>query len=260
VSSPRRVLVLENEGPRGRFRKKIDAKLAAWDGSPIARDRIHVVSEPWAMVRFDNAKLRAGLVAVIDELDADVVVAGPIKRLGLRGGGTPEEVQEFLLLLESVKQEIGRPLAYDLTHHTNKAGAVSGDWEGTGDTLVRMDKRGHGVTALTWEKVRWGSSLQGVAWKLVWRDGERFEIDEAPERTEGDIAAAIVAFVRANPGTTWSPCDKALGGTAETNRQVRDRLIAEGELVNANAGKQSMRLYLPDQTPGGVQTTIEEES
>jgi len=86
VPSPCNVLVCENEGPRGRFRKKLAAKLEAWDGSPIEKGRVHVISEPWGMFRFDNTRLRAELTALIDDLAVDIVVAGPIKRLGVQGG------------------------------------------------------------------------------------------------------------------------------------------------------------------------------
>lgn len=258
IPSSRRVLIIENEGPRGRFRKKLEAKLASWTGSQIEEGRIHVFSEPWGMLRFDDPRARVELTAQIDALGIEVIVAGPIKRLGLQGGGTPEEVQAFLLLLEEVKQRLGRPLAYDLTHHPNKAGSVSGDWEGTGDTLVRLDKRGPRASTLTWEKVRWGGMLQGTAWKLAWADGERFEIEETPDRTEEDIAAEMLGFVAANPGTTWSPVQKKLKGTAATNVEIRDRLVADGALVNKGAAKQgaAMKLYLPRQEPPDDQITL----
>lgn len=255
VPRPVVALWIENEGPRGMFRKKLREKLAAWDGSPI-EDRLHVLTEPWSMFRLPDERHRMGLVELVDRLGVEIVFAGPVQRLGVEGGGTPEQVQAFVDLLEQVKVELGRPLAYDLIHHENKQGDVSGAWEGTTDTLIHMQKRGPGASALVWQKTRWASELQGKTWKLLWRPGLRYEIDETPELTDEFIGETLLAIVREAPGESWNHYEGLLQGQAKRKRAIRDALLAGGDLLNLGTEK-TMRLWLPEQSP--EQTTIDEE-
>jgi hypothetical protein len=247
VPRPLRVLWIENEGPRGKFRRKVRAKLAAWDGPPLD-GRLHVLSTPWARFTFAKGQMRAELVEILRRLEIDVVVAGPVARLGAEGGGTPKEIQAFVDLLELVRAELGRPLAYELIHHENKAGGVSGAWEGATDTLVHVQARGHGHTALAWKKARWASEIHGKTWKLDWADGERFKVDETPETTDEEIAEKLLALVGDAPGQSWNKYDALLSGTAARKRAVRDELLEDAKLVNAGTEK-AMKLYVADQAP-----------
>jgi putative DNA primase/helicase len=250
-----RVLWIEDEGPRGKFRKKVRAKFASWDGEPL-EGRLHVLSEPWARFTFANGQMRAELVALVRDLEIDVVIAGPVARLGAEGGGTPKEIQAFVDLLELVRADLDRPLAYELIHHENKAGGISGAWEGATDTLVHVQARGNGHTAIKWDKARWASEIHGRTWKLDWRDGERFEIDTTPETTDEDIAETLLGLVRETPGRSWNGYDDKLTGKASRRRAVRDELLESGQLVNLGTPK-AMKLYLPEQADG--QTSLEAE-
>jgi len=245
VPRPLQVLWIENEGPRGKFRQKVRAKLEAWDGPPLD-GRLHVLSAPWARFTFADERMRAQLVALVRDLEIDVMIAGPVARLGAEGGGTPKQIQEFIDVLELVRSELDRPLAYELIHHENKAGGVSGAWEGATDTLVHVQARGHGHTALVWKKARWASDLHGRTWKLDWADGERFELDETPETTNEEIAETLLRLVREAPGRSWNGYDKGLGGNASRKRAIRDELLEDGRLVNGGTAK-AMQLYLPEQ-------------
>jgi hypothetical protein len=236
VPRPCRVLLLENEGPRGKFRRKLRAKLAAWTG-PDVQDRLFVVDEPWATFTFADERMRAELAAVVREHAIDVLAAGPVQRLGVTGGGTPEEVAAFVGLIEQVRAQLDRPLAGTFVHHENKAGTLSGAWEGIPDTTMHISAQGNGATRVEWEKVRWGSDLHGRTWKLLWRDGEGFELDEKPEVTDEDRREAILAAVLAAPGCTAKAVEKACGGNAERIRAIRDALLDEGALVNLGGGK-----------------------
>jgi hypothetical protein len=207
---PRRCVVLwiENEGPRGKFREKLRAKLDAWDGPPLD-GRLHVLERPWSLFSFAKDQHCEELAAIVRELEIDVVVAGPVQRLGLQGGGTPAEVQAFVDLLEMVRAQLERPLAYELILHENKAGDVSGAWEGATDTLVHVQARGNGHTALVWRKARWHSTLHGKTWKLDWRPGERFELDDTPRpptRRSPISCSPLCARHRATRGTTTTRC------------------------------------------------------
>ena len=180
VPRPVRVLVIENEGPRGKFRRKLRAKLDAWQGPPVD-ERVVVLEEPWSMFSFAEETHREALRALVVEHEIDVVAAGPVQALGMQGGGTPDEVGAFMFAIEQTRAQLERPLAVILVHHENKQGDVSGAWQGRTDTLAHVQAQGNGATRLYWRKVRWSSTLHGKLWKLLWRDGESFELDETPE-------------------------------------------------------------------------------
>jgi hypothetical protein len=154
IPHPVKVLVIENEGPRGKFRVKLREKLDGWDEPPIG-ERIHVLEEPWALFTFAADAHREALRELIEEHGFDVVAAGPVQRLGIEGGGTPEEVGAFIRNIELTRAALERPVAVVLAHHENKSGDVSGAWEGVPDTLAHVQARGNGATRLFWQKVRW---------------------------------------------------------------------------------------------------------
>jgi hypothetical protein len=244
VPRPVRVLVIENEGPRGKFRRKLRAKLAAWEG-PSVDEWVVVLEEPWSMFSFAEEAHREALRGYLVEHDIDVVAAGPVQALGMQGGGTPDEVGAFMLAIEQTRARLERPLAFVLIHHENKQGDVSGAWQGRTDTLAHVQAQGNGATRVYWRKVRWGSTLHEQTWKLLWRDGEGFELDETPERTPEDVADEIVTHVRDNPGTSWNSVEHAISGKAKTKREQRDRLLEDGVVVNVGSPK-SFRLYVAD--------------
>jgi hypothetical protein len=238
IPRPCRVLVIENEGPRGKFRVKLREKRAAWAGPPID-DRILVLEEPWALFTFAQETHRDALRDLIEKHEIDVVAAGPVQRLGMQGGGTPDEVGAFMLNIELARGRLERPVALLLNHHENKAGAVVGAWEGVPDTLAHAQPQGNGATRLFWQKVRWGSTIHGKAWKLLWRDGEGFEVDDTPELTDDDIGEAMLTAARENPGASWNKVETHVKDNAERKRQVRDLLLESGALVNRGHGQTS---------------------
>jgi hypothetical protein len=123
---------------------------------------------------------------------------------------------------------------------------VSGAWEGATDTLAHVQARGNGHTAVVWRKARWASELHGRTWKLDWRDGEGFELDDTPETSDDAIADQLLALVHDAPGKSWNSYDELLQGKGKRKRIVRDQLLEDGRLVNAGTRK-SMALYLPEQ-------------
>jgi hypothetical protein len=261
VARPLRVLVIENDGPRGRFRRKVRAKLAAWEGDPPG-DRLIVLKTPWGETSLARADHREALAEFIREHEVDVLLAGPIVSLGMIGGGTPDEVSAFEAHLRALRALLDRPLSVWLIHHENVRGKISGAWERVPDSLVRVVGAGNGHTRLMWEKMRDSSTLHETSWKLDWAPGQSFEIDDTPDLTEEEIVEGIVAAVLANPGASWNTVDKATKGNAETKRQLRDRLIVSGELVNRGKGRR-FALWAAEDAPEGAgaeQTTLEEGS
>jgi hypothetical protein len=178
VARPVRVLVIENEGPRPLFRAKLRRKLAAWAGPPL-EGRIGIFEEPWGAFTFMDDAWRTALATAIRDGEIDVLIAGPVTRLGMDEAGTLQEVRDFLQLVNAVRVESGRRLAVILVHHESKAGAVSGAWEGSGDTLIHVEARGPGHTHLKIQKARWSSVHHGTTLELGWSEGEGFTVEGA---------------------------------------------------------------------------------
>ena len=187
-----------------------------------------------------------------------MLAAGPVNRLGIRGGGTPDEVAEFMAYVEALRQLVHHPLAVCFAHHTNKAGSVSGAWEGVPDTLVHVKAVGNGLTKVHWQKVRWGSDLHGKTWELGWREGQTYELLEQVERTREDVKADMVEWLSDNPLCAWRHLRDSVEGNSRMLEEVRDEMLASGELMNDGTPRR-MRLRLPEQAAApdaGEQTDL----
>ncbi len=178
IARPVRLLIIENEGPRALFRSKLRRKFAAWTGSPL-EGRVSIFEEPWGEFTFTDDDWRHALAARVREDAIDALLVGPVTRTGMNEAGTLQEVRDFLRLVAAVRVESGRRLVVILVHHENKGGAVSGAWEGSGDTLLRVEARGNGHTHLHVQKARWSSVHHGTSLELGWTDGEGFKVEDA---------------------------------------------------------------------------------
>ena len=204
---PLRILVVENEGPRPEFRRKLRRRIGAWSelegrvGTSLD-GRLRVLSEPWGVLTFRNEGHREAFAELL--ADVDLVVAGPLSGLGTEGGGTLDEVREFTDLMRSVRELASKPIAFLIVHHENKAGSISGAWEGSTDTTVHVQALGHGKTRVYWQKVRWCSALHATTTQLVWAAGDSFSVEEREEITEDSMAAGLLEAARLLPGGSWS--------------------------------------------------------
>ena len=196
VPKPVNVLVIEAEGPRPLFRAKIRAKNEGWKGSDRG-GRVKVMETPWASFRFPDAEEIADLAG---DLEIDVLIVGPLTRVGMEELGTLQQVRDFMAEVTNFRERSGRRLLVILIHHENKGGAVSGAWEGAGDTLLHATVHSHGKTNLHFQKVRWSSKWHKETLELDWTEGEGFQVTEEPDR---DLQAEIVAWLLANPYSTY---------------------------------------------------------
>jgi hypothetical protein len=237
IPRPRVVLLIENEGPRPLFRKKLKRKLAAWQGSPVD-DRLRVYEDPWGAFSFADRDAAIRLAEEINEHQIDVVIVGPVASVGMDVGGTAPEVRDFHKLVGLVRALSGRPVSFLLVHHENKGGRVSGAWEGVGDTLLHVIGQGHGKLRLFVQKARWSSAMHQTTLQLAWAEGDGFELVEAedtsrPERTWADIGT----FVLEHGGTSWRPVKEAVSGQADYLARRRDSMLEDGILINAGTGQ-----------------------
>jgi hypothetical protein len=244
VRRPARVGLVENEGPRPLFRRKLRRKLRAWAGSPID-GRLLQLSEPWGSVTLDDPGVRAALAAAIKGLELDVVVIGPITRSGMNEAGTLQQVRDYVLLLQDVRERAERRVTFILVHHENRGGQVSGAWEGAVDTLFHVQAQGHGQTRLFIQKARWSAEHHKQKLQLAWADGDGFEVIDEEERDDNTVADEILEFVRENGGTGWNRVDEKIAGKGTRLRAIRDSLLEGGRLVNRGS-EARMKLWHAD--------------
>lgn len=228
VEDARRVLMVENEGPRAMFRVKVRRKLKSWTGSALG-DRLEILEAPWAEFSFASETAVAELAEIIEREKIDVLIAGPLARLGMDENGTLHEVATFMQRVAALRNAAGRPVAVILVHHSAKSGAVSGAWEGATDTLLHVEKGGLGKTILTVEKARWSPTQHGRKMTLRWTDGEGFE--GAPER---DLLAEIDRLQADRELRTFDEIREAVGGRRET---LRDTLRENFRTIEGDEAK-----------------------
>ena len=255
VAQPLRVLLIENEGPRPRFRHKLRRKQEAWTGSPLG-DRLLVFEEPWGGFSYADPVWRRRLAEAIRELEIDVVIVGPLTASGMDLPGTMQECRDFLALVDEVRDASGCGFVNVVVHHENRGGKVSGAWEGVGDTLLHVTQQGHGKLRLYVQKARWSSEHHATTIQLAWAEGESFTVEEKVELDEEAVAEQIVAVIGGDPGTGWSAVERETRGIGDKERRaVRDRLLREGTIVNFvrdESGERVLLDYCPPRRPASL--------
>jgi AAA domain len=168
VLRPLRILIIENEGPREPFRRKLERKSQAWTDQVAGA--IFVKTLNWGDCMLDDSEERKRLRAFIEQEHIDLVVGDPLDSMGLEGVGSPKDTREFMKLL--VKLGLTRDVAFWMLHHTNKQSwddeleEASGAWGGRPDTMLRLNILPGNRSRLSFPKIRWGSEAQRAAWIL----------------------------------------------------------------------------------------------
>jgi hypothetical protein len=173
---------------------------------------------------------------VINRDGTDVLIIGPIRRLGLKGGGTPEQVVAYGQLVANLRRRLAKPLAVVSVHHTNKGGGVSGAYGPEPDTLLHVRHADAGRTTLEWEKTRWSSATHGKRMTLAWAlECEGFMVidgDVPAERvTNATHEQRVLDFLAAHPWATTDEVNENVQGRASEVRAARKRLLAEGRIT-----------------------------
>ena len=239
VPRPMRVAVIENEGPRGQFRLKLRRKLAAWNGNRAELDEdMFVMEEPWGGFTFADERHRQYLADALNERACELLLCGPVSTVGMIGGGTPDEINAFVGLIAELRYLLNDPLAVWLIHHENRSGQVSGAWERVPDALCHVTSRGNGHTRVFWQKARWSAEHHGTTMHLAWTDAYGFEIEEAPvAATPERQHEQIEEHVLGHGGCGWTDVKDAVPGQAKQLVAIRDRMLADGTLVNLGSGR-----------------------
>lgn len=225
VPQPLRVMLIENEGPRGPFRNRLAQKIHDWQGQPFAAN-VAVLEEPWTRFTLTEPAYRQQLGEQINAHQSDLVIVGPLASIGAKGTGTPDEITEFDHLVKDLRAHASRPFGLWMVHHENKAGDVSGAWERYPDSLVHVQAQGNGRTRVFWRKVRWSSSLHGTSSNLLWADGNSFTLEEQRDR---DYRAELIqAFNTNNAWRTLSEAKTLIKANQEKTKEALASLVDEG--------------------------------
>jgi len=227
IPHPARVLIIEAEGPRAMFREKIRRKLGAWSGSMYG-DRLWVRQEHWGEFRFDDDD---AVARWIEEHEIDVLVVGPLTAVGFDDRGTIPEVREFMRRVDAWRLRTGRRLTVVIVHHENKAGTISGAFEGVCDTLLHAEVHTRGTTLLTIEKAKWASRWHKEKLKLAWTPGEGFELVEQEER---DYVTEASGYLAENGWRTSREIAPAIGANRE--KLEKEALEARRDLFESRTG------------------------
>lgn len=223
---PLKIILIENEGVRAMLRRRLRAKRDTWQGSPWV-ERLEVMVDPWMGFTFGKPDYRQQLADWITDFEADLVIVGPLVTIGSVGGGTPEEVHQFELLLVDTWNRTPRRPAFWILHHESKAGLVSGAWDRVPDAMLHVKGQGHGHTYLHFEKVR-NSSLHGTDMNLSWNGTYSFTVDEPTDDTDEDVVTRVrelyeqddqlrtTTQVREAVGAGKNPTDRAIKTLVES--------------------------------------------
>lgn len=236
VPRPVRVCMIENEGPKAPFIEKIARFAGQWEG-PDFLHNLALYEEPWGRYSVADRGMRDDLLAFTREQNIDVVVAGPLRGLGIEGPGAPTETDAFLGLLKDAG--LGTELAWWIVHHTNKQNQISGDWDRQPDLLLRLTYEGKRRNKLTFEKVRWGDQGreplvlewldEGVGYRVIETSGE-------PDIDWLDLEQRCLDTITDNPGCSQRKVEELSPGKSTHIRQALARLEQSGRIRNDGKG------------------------
>lgn len=265
VPAARRVLMIENEGPRDPFIEKIKRFADQWDGADFLHNLL-VYEKPWGLFNLADRGMRDDLLAFTRDHNIDIVMAGPLRDLALGVSskpGTPEETSAFVALLKEAG--LGTELAWWIVHHQNKQGQISGDWDRHPDTLIRYSYTGKRRNELIWEKVRHGD--QGRApMVLEWLDqgvGYRIIDTSVPDVDWNELEEKVRGTIKLLPGCSGNDVYKALQAAGDGAKKTHvmetiQRLLEQRQLEDRGTGKKgaARRLHIAD---GQRQQTLVDE-
>jgi len=219
VERPLNVLLIENEGPREPFRRKLVRKLAAF--SHRMKGHVAIYTENWGMARLDLPGFVERLNAYCTEHEIDLVVGDPLDSLGMDGEGSPSETRAMVDRFKAAGLFTER--AWLLPHHSRKESVTdavdeaAGAWGGRPDCMLALEKKSGNQARLSFPKVRWQA-----------RERRPYLLDFDPE-TEG---FSFVKEEKSEERDYAMECEEYLACRApETSREIATAIKARRDLV-----------------------------
>lgn len=249
VQRPLKAVLIENEGPHDLFVEKLKRMCDRFhdcpcggephgDGGEGFMQNATVLDTPWGHFSFDDPGYANELADHATAFEADLVMANPVGRLGIKGAGTPEETRDFLSLL--VRAGLGDLFAAWLIHHMAKgkqmslSQQISGDWSGHPDTILILESAGAQRSKLIFDKNRWGKQGDREPALLNWLvddDGPvGYSLADAPKGvTDDEVYERIDAFLREAPEPpTMTAVQQGITGQHKRLKQLVDAGVAVG--------------------------------
>ncbi len=224
-----RVLVIENEGPREMFRRKLERKRKNWPHEITGAISVHTLDWGGFDLR-DEVKRRRLREFIVGE-QIDLVVGDPLDSCGLDGVGSPENTLAFVALARDAG--LHRDVAFWFLHHPRKEkaedelDALSGAWGGRPDTAMMLSVLAGDRSRLAMPKARWMSHGKGPTLILGFdSETEAFE-RLAEEGIERDYIEEISELLADGKWRTVDELTKKDGGIGARRENVKDSLLDE---------------------------------
>lgn len=262
---PLRIVVIENEGPHDPFVKKVRDFARRWKNCPCCDDahgdggdyidNCLFLDAPWGHFTFEEPALALELKEAVKGFQADLVLANPLSRLGMKGAGTPEDTRTFLQLLFAAG--LNDVFAALLLHHFTKAvhkndvDKLSGDWGPHPDTIMLLEPEAERRNKLTFGKIRWGD--QGRApFILNWLDDPEGPIgyrgESAPQGvTDDDMFDRIDAYLVKNQGANMTAIRSGVQGNGRRIGDLVKAGVSDGRFSARGEGRK--RVYFAGDLP-----------
>lgn len=244
------LLLIENEGPRWAFRRKLERRLEHWPHE--LKGHFAIYTESWGLARLDLAGFVERLNEYCDEHAIDLVVGDPLDSLGMEGEGSPSETREMVDRLKAAG--LFRDRAWWLPHHARKDSVTdavdeaSGAWGGRPDAMLALEKRTENQARLSFPKVRWQARERRPYLLEFDPESEAFSFLREEEGEERDYAVEIEEFLDGKPPKT---AGEIVAGINAGKSKVEDALRAHpdrfdvltGEAAKAAGRSPNARLY-----------------
>jgi hypothetical protein len=233
---PLNVLIVENEGPREQFRRKLAAKRERWPHE--LKGQLWVQTWRWGSfsIRDDEAVARLGMFC--EDAEVDLIVGDPLGTLGIEGVGSPEDTRNFVARLMPLG--LGERRAFLFLSHfrkdkaTDEIDQLSGAWGPHLDTLLVVKAGRKDQMRLSFAKLRWAASEHKPIILNRVRGIASFEFDHV----EGDPKALIPEVVEYleqahEKGPILSEIAKAIGARRD---KVQELLEGNDHLFQSFTG------------------------
>jgi hypothetical protein len=274
LQRPLKLILIENEGPHDPFAEKINALCDRFKDCPCGGaphgdvgagfdENVTILDAPWGKFSFDDKGLSDDLNAQAKEFEADLIIANPLGRLGMRGAGTPEETRGFVNLLTHAG--LFNDFGCLLIHHMAKgkqaslSQQISGDWGGHPDTILILEQAGAQRSKLTFEKNRWGDQGAREPIILNWLTDPKGPVGYKTAETPQGIADETVqeridTYLRQQSKPSGiTKIRESVPGQGKRIKDLIERGISDGRY--SSSGGVRPRYWL-NETAQGVQETI----
>ena len=222
VERPLNILLIENEGPREPFRRKLERKLACWPHEITGQIAIH--TENWGLARLDLPGVVDRLNAYCTQHEIDLVIGDPLDSLGMDGEGSPSETRAMVDRFKAGGLFTER--AWLLPHHSRKESVedavdeAAGAWGGRPDAMLTLEKKSENQARLSFAKVRWQERERRPYILDFDPETDSFTFVKEEEGEERDYVVECEEYLAEHPHRTVKEVCTAIQASADKIRET----------------------------------------